>query len=191
MSNAGRIGLVVATLVVLVVAFILLSPEADDDSNTAQTPTTTAPGDHADADERDDPAGPRPITSPRRRRRPRSRRVRVRGGKPVGGIKKITVKKGERARIEVTSTDTSDEVHLHGYDITRDVKPGSRARFSFAANAEGIFEIELHGTHTQIAQLDRRAVTFRRSRARARRRRRAPRRRPVPAPRGPRRGRCP
>ena len=77
----------------------------------------------------------------------------MRAGKPVGEIKQITVQKGERARFEVTSTDTSDEVHLHGYDITRDVKPGSRARFSFEANAEGIFEVELHGTGTQIAEL--------------------------------------
>ena len=77
----------------------------------------------------------------------------MRAGKPVGGVEKITVKKGDRARIEVTTTDTSDEIHLHGYDITRDIKPGSRARFSFAANAEGIFEIELHGSGTQIAEL--------------------------------------
>jgi len=44
-------------------------------------------------------------------------------------------------------------VHLHGYDISRDMKPGSRARFSFEANAEGVFEVELHGPGTQIAEL--------------------------------------
>jgi uncharacterized surface protein with fasciclin (FAS1) repeats len=43
MSGGARIGVVLATVLVLVVAFVLLSPEADDDSNTAQTPTTTAP----------------------------------------------------------------------------------------------------------------------------------------------------
>jgi len=152
MSNAGRIAAVVATVLVLVVAFILLSPEADDDSNTADTPTVAAPATTtAPANGATPPpsADHEPATPPA----PTFERVRVRGGQPVGGLKKITVKKGDRARFEVVSTDTSDEVHLHGYDITRDVKPGSRARFSFEANAEGIFELELHGTHTQIAQL--------------------------------------
>lgn len=75
------------------------------------------------------------------------------GGEPFDQIGKLTVKRGRRIRIEVTSSDTSDEVHLHGYDITRDLRPASPARFSFEADAEGIFEIELHGTHTQIGEL--------------------------------------
>jgi hypothetical protein len=146
MSTVARIGVVLATVAVLAVAFVLLSPEADDDSNTAQTPTTETPT----ATTSDAPP-PTATTAPPPA--PTFERVRVRGGEPVGGIKKITVKQGDRARFEVTSTDTSDEVHLHGYDITRNVAPGSAARFSFAANAEGIFEVELHGTQTQIAEL--------------------------------------
>jgi len=148
MSTGARIGVVLATVAVLALAFVLLSPEADDDSNTAQTPTTpaTTPATTSDAPAPTTTAPPPPPA-------PTFERVRVRGGQAVGGVKKITVKKGDRARFEVTSTDTSDEVHLHGYDITRNVAPGSRARFSFAANAEGIYEVELHGTHTQIAEL--------------------------------------
>ncbi|MDP1850359.1 MAG: hypothetical protein Q8K79_21400 [Solirubrobacteraceae bacterium] len=149
MSTGARIGVVLATVAVLALAFVLLSPEADDDSNTAQTPTTATP---PPATTSETPA-PTATTPPPPPPAPTFERVRVRGGQPVGGIKKITVQKGDRARFEVTSTDTSDEVHLHGYDITRNVAPGSRARFSFAANAEGIFEVELHGTHTQIAEL--------------------------------------
>jgi FtsP/CotA-like multicopper oxidase with cupredoxin domain len=153
MSNAARIGVVVATVAVLVVAFILLSPEADDDSNTAQTPTATAPATTTTGPATRVTPPPSADHEPAPQPAPTFERVRVRGGKPVGGIQKITVKKGERARIEVTSTDTSDEIHLHGYDITRDLKPGRRARFSFKANAEGIFEIELHGSGTLIANL--------------------------------------
>jgi heme/copper-type cytochrome/quinol oxidase subunit 2 len=153
MSNGARIGVVAATIAVLVLAFILLSPEADDDSNTAETPTTTAPPVTTSAPPATTATTAAPPAPPAADHQPAFRRVRVRAGKPVGGIEKITVKKGARARIEVTSTDTSDEVHLHGYDISRDVKPGSRARFSFDANAEGIFEIELEGSHTQIAEL--------------------------------------
>lgn len=151
MSGAARIGVLVATVLVLALAFVLLSPEADDDSNTADTPTTTAPGTTSET-----PAPTTTVTSeapPAADHEPAFERVLVRAGKPRGGVQTITAEKGERARIEVISSDTSDEVHLHGYDISRDVKPGKNARFSFDADAEGIFEMELHGTHTQIAKL--------------------------------------
>ena len=77
----------------------------------------------------------------------------MRGGKPVGGVKRIELTKGDRARIEVSSPDTSDEIHLHGYDLKRDLKAGGRVRFSFIANADGIYEIELEGAGVQIGEL--------------------------------------
>lgn len=153
MSNGARIGLLVGTVVVLVLAFALLSPD-DDDSNTASTPTATVPAttpeSPAEEPEQTTTAVTPPASAP-----PAAEfeRIRVRGGKPAGGVKTITVKRGDRARIQVSSPDTSDEVHLHGYDISRDLKAGGSVRFSFKADAEGIFEIELHGTHTQIGKL--------------------------------------
>jgi hypothetical protein len=57
-------------------------------------------------------------------------------------------------RVVVSSPDTTDEVHLHGYDIKRDLKAGGRVRFSFTAEAEGIFEMELEGSATQIAKVE-------------------------------------
>ncbi|MBA3326761.1 MAG: hypothetical protein H0T43_00465 [Solirubrobacterales bacterium] len=56
-------------------------------------------------------------------------------------------------RLQVTTPDTSDGVHLHGYDLTEDLAPGRRARFSFDADAEGVFEVELEGAGVQIAEL--------------------------------------
>jgi len=152
MSNAARIGVVVATIAVLVLAFILLSPEADDDSNTAQTPTTTAPTRTTDTTGSPEPA-PAGQVPPAADHEPTFETIRVRAGKSVGGIKEITVKKGERARIQVASPDTSDEIHLHGYDLARDLKAGGSVRFSFKANADGIFEIELEGAGRQIGKL--------------------------------------
>ena len=144
MSNGARIGVVLATVLVLGIAFVLLSPEADDDSNTAQTPTTTVRG----------PA----ITSttsvpPAADHEPAFETINVTAGRPAGGVQTITVQKGDHARIQVASQDTTDEIHLHGYDLTRQLKAGDSVRFSFEANAEGIFEIELHGTHTPIGKL--------------------------------------
>jgi FtsP/CotA-like multicopper oxidase with cupredoxin domain len=77
----------------------------------------------------------------------------VRAGKPVGGVKRIEIDKGERARIEVRSSDTEDEVHLHGYDLSKQLPAGGRVRFAFEADAEGIFELELERAGVQIAEL--------------------------------------
>ena len=152
MSNGARIGAVVATVLVLVLAFVLLSPEADDDSNIAQTPTTapTTPTAPASGTTPPPSADHEPAPQPAA---PTFERVRVQGGKPVGGVKTVTVSKGERVRLQVSSTNTTDEIHVHGYDLTRAMTAGDPVLFSFVATAEGIFEIELEGRHTQIAEL--------------------------------------
>ena len=70
-------------------------------------------------------------------------RIRIAGGAPVGGIRRVTTTKGETVRMVVTA-DAPDEIHLHGYDITRNAGPGQPARFRFKADIEGIYEIESH-----------------------------------------------
>ena len=148
MSGVARIGLVVATIVVIVVAFVLLSPGGDDSSKTT---STTAPPPPAQANGTGGAAPTTTVAAPPPA--PAFETIRVRDGAPVGGVKKITVTKGYRVRIEVVSPDTSDEIHLHGYDLKRDLKAGGRVRFSFDADAEGIYEIELEGSGTQIGKL--------------------------------------
>jgi hypothetical protein len=146
MSNRTRLGLLLAGVVIVVVAFVVLSPGGDDASDTAGTTnTSTAPAASG---------GTTATTSaPPAEHEPAFQTIRVAGGKPAGGIKKITLKQGDQARIEVTSPDTTDEIHLHGYDLKRDLKAGGSVRFSFKADAEGIFEIELEGSGTQIGEL--------------------------------------
>jgi FtsP/CotA-like multicopper oxidase with cupredoxin domain len=146
-SRNARILAIVGTLVVLVIAFVVLSPGDDSKDKTASTTTASPP-----------PAGSTtPVTAepapPPAAPKPTFTTITVRGGKPVGGIKRITVTKGDRARIEVTSPDTSDEIHLHGYDLKRDLKAGGSVRFSFEASTDGIYEIELEGAGVQIASL--------------------------------------
>lgn len=147
MSRSGRIIAVAATLVVLVVAFVLARPSDDDTPSTSETPAQTAaappPGGTATTATPPPPPPPPPAFTT----------IRVRGGQPVGGVKRIRVTKGERARIEVSSADTTDEIHLHGYDLYRDLTAGGRVRFSFVANADGIYEIELHSAGVQIGAL--------------------------------------
>jgi nitrous oxide reductase len=78
--------------------------------------------------------------------------VHVVGGVPHGGIVRMTVKKGDRVVIIVTS-DVADEVHVHGYDIMRNVAAGGTARIRFEATLPGRVEVELEDRGVQIADL--------------------------------------
>ena len=76
----------------------------------------------------------------------------VENGAPRGGIVRETVDKGDRVVLVVRS-DVTDHVHLHGYDIMRDVAPGSPARLRFRATIPGRFEVELEDRGVQIADI--------------------------------------
>jgi heme/copper-type cytochrome/quinol oxidase subunit 2 len=138
MSRSSRILAVLGALVVLVIAFFALSPGGSDKPATT---TTTARG-----------SAPGPPTTTAAAS-PNLATIVVRSGKPVGGVQKITVNKGDRVAIQVSSPDTSDEIHLHGYNLKRNLKGGGLVRFDFKANADGIYVIELEGSGTQIGQL--------------------------------------
>jgi DNA replication initiation complex subunit (GINS family) len=141
MSTIQRLTLLAGAIVVIVVGFVVFSGGSDDGDKGAATTTATAPAATT-------------TTAVAAEPEPASATIEVRGGKPAGGVKTITLRKGDRAAIVVTSPDTTAEVHLHGYDIKRDLKAGGRVRFSFTANAEGIFEMELEDTATQIAKIE-------------------------------------
>jgi hypothetical protein len=84
---------------------------------------------------------------------PTTIRIVVRGGRVVGGLRRARLERGERA-VLVVRADVSDHVHLHGYDIMRDVSPGRPARLPFRATIPGRFEVELEDRKLQIAQLE-------------------------------------
>lgn len=76
----------------------------------------------------------------------------VQNGKPVGGIRQLAYEKGDQIRFKVES-DVSDEVHVHGYDVMKDVKAGGSVSFDFPATIEGVFEAELEDRGEQIVEL--------------------------------------
>ena len=78
-------------------------------------------------------------------------RVVVKGGKPVGGIQRATAKKGQTVAIVVHS-DVADEVHVHGYDLHKDVAAGGTVRIAFPATITGVFEAELESRKLQIIE---------------------------------------
>lgn len=139
MSRSHRILLAASALVVMVVAFILVRPGEEAPTPTAEpTPlTTSATGSTG--------ATPKP-------KKPKSTRIVVKNGAPVGGVKKITIDKGKKLRFTVFS-DVSDEVHFHGYDISKPVGPGEPAKFVVPTRLDGIYEVELEERAIPIAEV--------------------------------------
>lgn len=78
--------------------------------------------------------------------------VVVEGGEPKGGVQELTYNAGEPIRFRVRS-DVADEIHLHGYDVAKDVDAGGTAEFDVPADIPGIFEVELEGREEQIARV--------------------------------------
>ena len=79
-------------------------------------------------------------------------RVNVVDGQSQGGIVRQTVNKDDQVVLVVTS-DVADEIHLHGYDVARDVEAGGTARLPFKATIPGRFEAELESRGVQIADI--------------------------------------
>ena len=140
MSTAQKGLLLVVTLVVLVGGFVLLSPSSNDGGNDTAGITSTVATSTG--------------TTTAAPQQPAANTIVVQGGKPVGGIKTIKARSGDHVVIEVSSPDTTSEVHFHGYDIKRELKAGGKVTFAFDANAEGIFEMELEQTAVQIAKIE-------------------------------------
>jgi hypothetical protein len=79
--------------------------------------------------------------------------VNVVNAKPEGGVRKLAFKKGDQVRFMVVS-DTADEIHVHGYDLMKDVEKGGSVSFSFKGSIDGRFVVELEDHKQQIAELD-------------------------------------
>jgi len=105
---------------------------------TETTPAETTPA--ATTPTETTPAAPKPTTIA----------IRVVGGVPQGGIARPKLKKGERAVI-VVRADAGEEIHMHGYDLEKQVTPGKPVRLPFTATIPGRFEVELHHPDTLLA----------------------------------------
>jgi len=73
-------------------------------------------------------------------------------GKAGGDTGRVQVAKGTSVSLVVTS-DVADEVHLHGYDIEKELSPGKPVTLQFDATITGVFEVELHHADTVLLHL--------------------------------------
>jgi heme/copper-type cytochrome/quinol oxidase subunit 2 len=131
-SNTTRVVAGIVVVVVAVVLFVVLRDDGKSDNEKVEEQTKT---EHVGAN------GSPEITT-----------IVIKHGKPVGGIVQLTYNEGEQVRFKVDS-DVSDEVHMHGYDIGKDVKAGGSVTFDFPATIEGVFEAELEDRKEQILEL--------------------------------------
>ena len=137
MTRGQRLTFLGIAVVIAAVAVILLAGGEDETgkrANSAQTPTPTPT-----AVEGEETPTPTPTPKP----------------PPLlqaGKVRKLTFDQGDTVRFRVRH-DTAEEIHIHGYDITKEVEPDKIATVSFKASITGIFEIEFHGSGTQIAEL--------------------------------------
>jgi hypothetical protein len=148
---------VLAGAAAVVVLFVVLRPGDDEDDGGTTAPTTTevtaTTATETETTETETETQQPPTTAPPPAPDVITVRLTVQGGRPVDGVARPSVKQGRRVRIVVRS-DVADHVHLHGYDIMRDVAAGRPAQLSFIAEIPGRFEIELEDSHTQIAELE-------------------------------------
>lgn len=148
MGRAQRIGFLAIAAVIAVVAVIVLSGGSGDDAEQASAPTATATPTPSSTAQPELEARSTPTPTPT----PAVETVRFQNGAVAGGLAQLEFAKGDTARFRVSS-DTADEVHVHGYDLKRDVAAGGTVSFSFRADIDGIFEVELENSGIQLAQL--------------------------------------
>jgi len=136
-----RNGLIVAAAIVVAAGlFFVLRPDNGDDNASGTTTTTATTSTTTTATEPTEPPPPATV------------RIVVRGGEPVGGVRNVTVSKGRQV-VLIVSSDVADEVHLHGYNLKRDVAPGSPARLPFRATINGTVEVELEQRGLPLARI--------------------------------------
>lgn len=128
-------------LALLLAVFVVVGVAAcgSDDSSSSDTDTGTITTN-------------KEATTEEESKKPAIPTIVVRNGEPVSGVEELEFNAGDEIRFRVSSNQ-ADEVHVHGYDVEEEIPAGGSATLDFPADIEGIFEVELHGSETQIAEL--------------------------------------
>jgi hypothetical protein len=150
MSRSQRLtflGIAAVIAVVAVVVILAASGGDDDDSGTqasaTQTATPTPTQDQSEASP-EETETPTPTPTPK----PKPKPPLLQGGK----VTRLEFKEGDTVKFRVVSP-VAEEVHIHGYNIAKDLEPDKEITVSFPATIEGIFEIEYEHAGEQIGEL--------------------------------------
>jgi hypothetical protein len=142
------------TTLLLAVAVSALGVAGCGDGDTAATGTTTAPPPPPTATVPvETTTAPPPAPTPPATPKPKQIVIVVDQGQPRGGIKRPKIDKGDKLVLVIRS-DAGEEVHVHGYDVERKLKPGTPLRIPITASIPGRFEVELHEPDVLLAVLE-------------------------------------
>jgi hypothetical protein len=134
----------VLVLAVLALFFIVRPDDSKDDETTQKSTPALVTGDTGVSPSKPEkPAKPTPPPVPQ---------VVVKNGEPRDGVVDLNFEQGETICFSVKS-DVEDEVHVHGYDVSKEVSAGGTAKFSFPAEITGVFEVELEHSAVPIANI--------------------------------------
>jgi hypothetical protein len=145
MSRGQRLTYLGIAAAIAVVAVIVLAGgggETDEGTKSASTATPTATADTGGASAEEGTPTPTATATPK----PKPPLLHA------GKEKALNYSQGETVTFRVVN-DEAEEVHVHGYDIKKDLEPGKTETVSFKADITGIFEIELEHSGTLLAQL--------------------------------------
>ena len=146
MSRAQRLTFLAIAVVIAVVAVIVLTSSGDDEddvTNAAATATATATPSATEEPAAEETATPEPTPEAT----PKPQPPLIEPGKTT----ELEFTEGEQVVFRARADEPS-EIHIHGYDIEKEIGP-EPTRISFPATITGIFEIEIHDTEEQIAEL--------------------------------------
>jgi hypothetical protein len=146
-SNRARLAVLAAAIVVAGVLFVILSGNDEDQGAPSTTAVTSESVDRT-------PGGGQPQGGESEGAKPLPT-ITVKDGQPKGGVQELSAQSGGEVRFRVVSDDSA-EVHVHGYDLEKEVTPGNPATLRFPAEIEGRFEVELHlsdGNEVEIGEL--------------------------------------
>ncbi|MEH1165230.1 hypothetical protein V6V47_07575 [Micromonospora sp. CPCC 205539] len=144
----ARLPAVLATSVLA--ALLATGCGQDDDPSVTPPPTTAAPTAAATASA--PPASPTPSAAASTPAVDQQITVTITKRQVAPPTGRVTVGKGELVRITVTS-DTPDELHVHGYDLGVRLPAGKPASVEFRAEKTGLFEVETHESGLVLFQL--------------------------------------
>ena len=140
MSRAQRLTFLGIAAIIAVVAVIVLSGGGDETDKAADATATRATPSATPSGTAEATATPTPKPKP----------------KPpllqAGSERTLSFDQGDTVRFRVRHGD-AEEVHVHGYDIKKDLAANETADVSFEASIPGIFEIELEHSGTPLGRL--------------------------------------
>jgi FtsP/CotA-like multicopper oxidase with cupredoxin domain len=138
MSRSQRLTFLGLAAVIAVVAVVILVISGGSDSNDEQAAAPTATATATPEAQQASPAAtatadPGPLLT-------------------AAKTQEIDATEGDTVRFRVKA-DEDEEVHVHGYDIEKEIPAGDTVAFSFKATITGIFEVEFHHSGALLARL--------------------------------------